>query len=337
MEEKKTPITGNFARDDGDEWAFGNEDVTYNIPTIEHNIRPKTNQSKNTASKSACTIFGAWNQIIRLFWLDLTPDKENEIWLQIVEYCTQFWYIKGSWWATSTAINTVCKWWNTYWYKQFWKEKVFYLVTSRNDSKTKEALKKGHLIWFTYNLNWNEDRYKGLVDKDNYKAAIGHRTNIKSPALTNATSWYKTDLANEGVHDSFYLYTNEYYIKDITKYIWKGVYANFYLLLPQSCMEETVEEVKQEIKEMKAINALIWVLSTTYGDLPVDIQWLSSSYASTLRNSYPEARKLIEDTEKKACQSVTDLLSYTWKYCDEETQKKFSELASFLREKYNLK
>lgn len=33
----------NFARDFGDEYAFG-EDVEFVIPKIEHNIRPKGNQ-----------------------------------------------------------------------------------------------------------------------------------------------------------------------------------------------------------------------------------------------------------------------------------------------------
>lgn len=56
----------NPAVDYGDEYAFG-EEVEYVVPQIKHNIRPCGNQAKNKETKSACTIVGAVNQIIRLF------------------------------------------------------------------------------------------------------------------------------------------------------------------------------------------------------------------------------------------------------------------------------
>jgi hypothetical protein len=55
----------DYAWDYWDEYAFGAIDV--NIPMLDHNIRPKTNQWMNTNTKSACTIVGSVNQLLRLF------------------------------------------------------------------------------------------------------------------------------------------------------------------------------------------------------------------------------------------------------------------------------
>ena len=324
-----------YARDNWDEFAFGTNNTKFTIPKIEHNIFPKTNQWLQDETTSACTIFWAWNQIIRLFWLDLTMEEANKVWLEIVKYCTQFWYTIGYWWSTPDALNTVCKWWNTIWYNRYNKEKIFYEKLVWWDERIQEAKDKWHLIGFTYNLNRNQDRYKGLVDKDEYKWATWHRCNIKSPNLTRATSWLITKDAKEWVHDNYYIWTNEYYIKDIWKYVYKWVYWNFYIVLPQSCLEWSVEQVKQDIKELKAVNATIWVLSTTWSDLPEEMQNLASSYANTLRNAYSEARPL-QDKDKKVPQWLVDILSYEWKYFDEEDQKKLAELASHLRQKYSV-
>jgi hypothetical protein len=98
----------------------------------------------------------------------------------------------------------------------------------------------------------------------------------------------------------------------------------------------TKEEVKENIKAIKAINATIWVLSTTWSDLSSEEQLMSSALATKLRNN-EWARGKIEQQDKKAYQAVIDLLSYTWKFAGEEEQKKFSELASYLRDKFNLK
>lgn len=325
------------AWDNWDEWAFwdNNKDIKFSIPSITHKIRPKTNQALEEESTSACTIYWAWNQIIRLFWIDLDYKEADKIWVEIVKYCTQFWYTIGSGWSTPDAINAVCKWWNNIWCSRYNKEKVFYYRVTWWDKRIQEAMDKWHLVGFTYSLNWNQDKYKGLVDKESYPWGKGHRLNIKSPKLTNATSWLVTKDANQWVHDNYYLYTNEYYIKDISKYINKWVYAAFYLILPVSCLEWTVEQVKQEIKEIKAVNATIWVLTTTWWDLPEEMQNLASSYANTLRNAYPEAREL-QDKDKKAAQWLTDILSYEWKYFDEEDQKKLADLAAHLRKKYSV-
>ena len=63
---------------------------------------------------------------------------------------------------------------------------------------------------------------------------------------------------------------------------------------------------------------------------------MSSALATELRNN-PGSREKIGDQTKKATQAVTDLLSYAWKFVDEEDQKLFSDLASHLRVKHNLK
>lgn len=85
----------DYARDFGDEYAFG-EDVEFVIPKIEHNIRPCGNQGKNTETKSACTIVGAINQIIRLFGIDLDMEKTNKLYIEAVKYCENFGYQIGA-------------------------------------------------------------------------------------------------------------------------------------------------------------------------------------------------------------------------------------------------
>ena len=325
----------DYAWDYWDEYAFGAIDV--NIPMLDHNIRPKTNQGMNTNTKSACTIVWSVNQLLRLFAIPLENKEANELCLEVVNYCVNKWGYKiGYWWSTPTAINYVCKWWNEIGYKRFKKEQVFYLRLDWKDNLVKEALQKGHLVWFTYALNYWDDRYKGLVYKDSYPWGTGHRTNWKSVNRTTATWWADGTGCDVWVHDSYYLWTNEYFIKDRSKYMWKGMNTPAYLILPNSSMVNTTkEEVKENIKAIKAINATIWVLSTTWSDLSSEEQLMSSALATKLRNN-EWARGKIEQQDKKAYQAVIDLLSYTWKFAGEEEQKKFSELASYLRDKFNL-
>jgi hypothetical protein len=59
-----------------------------------------------------------------------------------------------------------------------------------------------------------------------------------------------------------------------------------YLILPNSAMVNTTkEEVKENIKAIKAINATIGVLSTTWSDLSSEEQLMSSALATKLRNN----------------------------------------------------
>ena len=321
-----------------DEYAFGS-DVIFEIPELKHDIRPKTNQSLNNETLKACTIVGSLNQIIRLFWLELDNKQQDKLAVEVVKYCTQYWYRIGSGWSTVDAINSVAKFWNNVGYKTFNKEKIFYSRVIWGDKRIKEALDKGHLVGFTYSLNWNTDRYAWLVYKDSYPWGTWHRTNIKGVKFVNATSGLKLSEweANEWVHDNYYIFTNEYYIKDIWKYISKGVYPAFYIVLPRSCMVWTVEEQKERIALLKAVNAVIAVLTSTWWDLPEAYQELSASYASSLREQYPEARKLEKDQNKKIYQSLVDFLSYSWKYLDSSDQVKIAEIAKYLRDKHNLK
>jgi hypothetical protein len=72
------------------------------------------------------------------------------------------------------------------------------------------------------------------------------------------------------------------------------------------------EIIKQ--RTLKAVNAVIAVLTSTWVDLPEKYQKISADYAKKLRTEYPEARKLENDMTKKVYQSVVDMLSYSWKY-----------------------
>lgn len=327
----------NWAWDDWDEYAFG-EWTEFVIPTITHNIWPKTNQWMNTETKSACTIVWSINQIIRLFWLDMEYKESNELGIEAVNYCTKYWYKIWSWWSAPTAIDAVCKYWNEVGYKKYNTEKVFYVrYPSYTHEKAVEAINKWHLVWFTYMLNYWDDRYKWLVYKDSYPVAVWHRTNWKATKHTKATWWASWTWCDIWVHDSYYKWTNEYFIKDRKKYIGKWMNAPAYLILPQSTMTNSVEEEKKRIAQEKALNTLLWALTTTYGDVPEEIKWLSAQFAKVLREKFPEVRWLIEEQQKKSMQSCVDMLSYNYKYADEKYQKKFADLAAEMRKDFGLK
>lgn len=327
----------NAARDDWDEWAFG-EDVDFTIPTLKHNVWPRTNQGSRTKTASACTIYWALNQLIRLFALDLTSKESNDLWEEVVDYCAKnYWYTPWYGRSTPTAINAVVHRWNEVWYKRYNKEKVFYTRRDYQDGKIKEALSKGHLIGYTFNLNFGEDRKKGLVWKDSYPWAWGHRTNWQSTATTIPTGWAREDTADCWVYDSYYGLTNQYLIRDRKKYMNKGMLPASYLILPQSAMDKTVEEVKENIAETKAINYVLWSLTTAWASVPEKYQERFAALAKEMREDYPEARKLEEDSEKKQAIALTDWLSYLYKRASEEEQKTYAELAAKLRGKYNFK
>ena len=90
------------------------------------------------------------------------------------------------------------------------------------------------------------------------------------------------------------------------------------------------------IRTLKAVNAVIAVLTSTWWDLPSKYQDLSASYAKNLRTDYPDARKLEPEQTKKIYQSVVDMLSYAWKFAWRGEQKKYEELANYLRSKFGL-
>ncbi len=337
-EEIKYEETNNAAWDDWDEWAFGDEvDVT--IPELTHNIWPRTNQGSREKTKSACTIYWALNQLIRLFALDLTSKESNDLGEEVVDYCAKnHWYIPWYGRSTPTAINAVCKRWNEIWYKRFNKDKVLYIRKDWQDSKIKEALSKWHLIGFTKSLDFGEDRKKWLVYKDSYPAAGWHRTNWQSTKTTIPTGWASEPTADCGVYDSYYGGYNQYLIRDRSKYMNKGMNTSWYLILPVSNMiNQTVEEVKTDIAETKAMNYVLWALSTTWESVPAKYQEKFAALAKEIREDYKDARKLENEPNKKGAEASTDALSYLWKIVDEETQKKFAQIASELRAKFNFK
>jgi hypothetical protein len=98
-----------------------------------------------------------------------------------------------------------------------------------------------------------------------------------------------------------------------------------------------VKTQDNNLSTLKAVNAVIAVLTSTWWDLPEKYQELSASYAKSLREEYPDARKLEKNQEKKVYQSLVDFLSYAYKFAWEDEQKKYWELASYLREKFKLK
>lgn len=328
----------NEAWDDWDEWAFW-EEVNFTVPTITHNIWPHTNQGSRTKTKSACTIYWALNQIIRLFWIDLPIKESNDLGEQVVDYCAKnHWYTPWYWWSTPTAINAVCKWWNEIWYKVFNKEKVFYTRRQYTDDKIKEALSKWHLIWFTFNLNFWDDRKKGLVWRDSYPWAGWHRTNWQSTKTTKPTWWASEPTADCWVYDSYDWGYNQYLIRDRKKYMNKWMLPSSYLILPISTMvDTTVEEVKDNIAETKAINYTLWALTTAWANVPEKYQEKFAALAKEMREDFKDARPLEQDDTKKVWQTLADALSYCWKYMPEDIQKDMAALASKVRTNLNVK
>ena len=324
----------NYARDYGDEYAFG-EDVEFEIHEIKHNIRPKSNQSLKTETTSACTIIWAMNQIIRLFWLDLSKNETNELWVEIVHYCEQYWYRIGSWRDTPLAIKYVCKFRNEIWAERYWTEKVFYARHYRNTEKPKEALEKWHLVWFTYHLNFWDDRKKWLVYKEEYPWWVWHRTNRQATKTTKPTWWASEPTADCWVYDSFYWLTNQYLIRDRSKYMNKWMYARAYMIMPESRMKKNIEEEKEKIAQKKAMNYVLWALSCAYESVDVKYQEKFWELARMIRDDYQDVRWIETNTEKKWAIALTDALSYLWKYANDENKKNYSELAMKNRKEYD--
>lgn len=329
----------NPAYDYWDEYAFW-EDVEFIVKPITHNVWPHWNQWKNIETQSACTMVWAVNQLIRLFWIDLDMNKTNLVYKEVVKYCQQFWYVVWSGWSTPTACNCVCKWWNEIWYKTFKKEKVFWARLYWSNPKLKECLDKWHLVWFTKNIQFGKHQVEWLVywESSIYPQSTWHRLNRAWVKYITATWWADISQAERWAEDNYHWQIWEFFaFKELKKYINKGVYAYWYVILPESRMKSNIEKEKERIAKLKAVNCLIWVMTSTYWDIENEFQLMSSAYAWALRDRYEEARPIIENQEEKVYQSVVDFLSYAWKYAWEEEQQKYSELAKYLREKHNLK
>lgn len=160
------------------------------------------------------------------------------------------------------------------------------------------------------------------------------------------------ETKNEITHVSFYMWNNEMInaswkkvqINKIDKYWkdhfkWVGKLSLFTKDYNKAKAQKNYQRLsnKEEINKirtLKAVNAVVAVLTSTYWDLSKKYQNLSADYAKKLRIDYPEARKLESDQVKKIYQSVVDMLSYSWKFAWYAEQKKYEELASYLREKF---
>lgn len=329
----------NPAYDYWDEYAFW-EDVEFIVKPITHNVRPHWNQWKNTETKTACTIVWAVNQLIRLFWIDLDMNKTNILYKEVVKYCEKFWYVIWEWRWIPTATNVVCKWWNEIWYKTFKKEKVFWSRLNRNNEKVKECIDKWHLVGFWKDVNFATDQVEWLVWRkpEVYPKMVWHRLNRVWVQYIKATWWADISQAERGAEDNYHWAIWEFFaFKEMKPYIYNGVYGFWYIILPESYMKTNIEKEKERIAKLKAVNCLIWVMTSTYWDVENEFQLMSSAYAWALRDRYEEARPIIENQEEKVYQSVVDMLSYAWKFAWEEEQEKYSELANFLRKKHNLK
>ena len=159
---------------------------------------------------------------------------------------------------------------------------------------------------------------------------------------------------NEITHVWFYMWNNEMISASGTKvqiskldkywtehFKWIGKLTLFTKEYNKSTAQKNYDRLsnKEEIdkiKTLKAVNAVIAVLTSTRWDLPEKYQNMSADYAKQLRTHYPDARKLEPEQAKKVYQSVVDMLSYAWKFAWWEEQKKYKELNQYLRKKFNL-
>lgn len=159
---------------------------------------------------------------------------------------------------------------------------------------------------------------------------------------------------NEITHVWFYMWKNEMISASGTKvqiskldkywsehFKWVGKLALFTKQYNKTTAQKNYNRLSDKdeinnIRTLKAVNAVIAVLTSTWWDLPSKYQDLSASYAKKLRTDYPDARKLEPEQAKKIYQSVVDMLSYAWKFAWREEQKKYKELADYLRSKFGL-
>ena len=160
---------------------------------------------------------------------------------------------------------------------------------------------------------------------------------------------------NEITHVWFYIWNNDMisasgkkvqinkidkYWKEHFKWIWKlSAFTNQYKKATAQKNYDRLsnKDAIQYEKTIKAVNAVIAVLTSTWWDLPEKYQNISADYAKQLRTQYPEARKLEPDQAKKIYQSVVDMISYARKFAWQEEQKKYEVMNQYLRKKFSLK
>ena len=203
-------------------------------------------------------------------------------------------------------------------------------------------------VWITVERNsamqWEQFSSTGNMHSDLSKAEVWDLVFFKNTY----------ESKNEITHVAFYMWNNEMIgatwkkvqISKIDKYWqehfkWVGkltLFTNDYSKAKanKNYARLSDKETINKIRTLKAVNAVIAVLTSTWGDLPSKYQDMSADYAKKLRNAYPDARKLEPEQAKKIYQSVVDILSYSWKFAWYEEQKKYEELAGYLRKKFGL-
>ena len=191
-------------------------------------------------------------------------------------------------------------------------------------------------------MQWEQFSSTGNMHTDLSKAEIWDLIFFKNT--------YETE--NEITHVWFYMWNNEMIsasgkkvnISKIDKYWtehlkWIGKLSLFTKQYNKSTAQKNYNRLSnkeeiEKIRTLKAVNAVIAVLTSTWWDLPKKYQDLSADYAKKLRTDYPDARKLEPEQVKKVYQSVVDMISYSWKFAWYTEQKKYEELASYLRNKF---
>jgi len=203
--------------------------------------------------------------------------------------------------------------------------------------------------WITLERNssmqWNQFSSTWNMIEDLNQAEIGDLIFYKNT--------YESE--NEVTHVWFYTWNNEMIsasgkkvnISKIDKYWkshfkWVGKLSLFTKQYNKTTAQKNYDRLSnkdavQYEKTIKAVNAVIAVLTSTWWDLPEKYQNMSADYAKQLRNQYPEARKLEPEQAKKVYQSVVDMLSYARKFAWRDEQKKYEEMNQYLRKKFSLK
>ena len=203
-------------------------------------------------------------------------------------------------------------------------------------------------VWITLERNsamqWEQFSSTGNMHEDLSKAEIWDLIFFKNTY----------ESKNEITHVWFYMWNNEMIgasgkkvqISKLDKYWrehfkWIGKLSTFTKQYNKTTAQNNYDRLsnKEEINKirtLKAVNAVIAVLTSTWWDLPSKYQDLSASYAKKLRNDYPDARQLEPEQAKKVYQSVVDMLSYSWKFAWYSEQKKYEELANYLRDKFSI-
>ena len=191
-------------------------------------------------------------------------------------------------------------------------------------------------------MQWEQFSSTGNMHTDLSKAEIWDLVFFKNT--------YETE--NEITHVAFYMWNNEMigaswkkvqiskidkYRQDHFKWIGKlSLFAKDYSKAKANKNYNRLSNKEEinKIRTLKAVNAVIAVLTSTWWDLPEKYQKISADYAKKLRTDYPDARKLEPEQAKKVYQSVVDMLSYSWKFAWYTEQKKYEELANYLRNKF---